>query len=50
MPLTKTGSKIRIQYQKEYGKKKGLSYFYATINKKPKQTKKWHLIGRQRDK
>jgi hypothetical protein len=33
MPLTKKGSKIKGAMQKEYGKKKGESVFYASANK-----------------
>jgi hypothetical protein len=33
MPLTKKGKKIKGAMQKEYGKKKGESVFYASRNK-----------------
>lgn len=33
MPLTKKGTKILKSMQEEYGKKKGTSVFYASINK-----------------
>lgn len=33
MPLTKKGKKIKKAMQKEYGKKKGESVFYASENK-----------------
>lgn len=33
MPLTKKGKKIKRNMDKEYGKKKGDSVFYASINK-----------------
>lgn len=33
MPLTKKGSKIKKAMDKEYGKKKGDSVFYASRNK-----------------
>lgn len=33
MPLTKKGKKIEKAMEKEYGKKKGESVFYASINK-----------------
>jgi hypothetical protein len=33
MPLTKKGSKIERAMEKEYGKKKGESVFYASKNK-----------------
>lgn len=41
-PLTKSGRKIERSMEREYGKKKGRSVFYATMKKKPKQTTKWH--------
>lgn len=33
MPLTKTGKKVLGSMRKEYGKKKGVEVFYASINK-----------------
>lgn len=33
MPLNKKGKKIMSEMKKEYGKKKGESVFYATLNK-----------------
>ena len=33
MPLTKKGSKIKREMEKEYGKKKGEEVFYASQNK-----------------
>lgn len=33
MPLTKKGTKIKKAMEKEYGKKKGDSVFYASQNK-----------------
>jgi hypothetical protein len=33
MPLTKKGEKIKAVMQKEYGKDRGESVFYASINK-----------------
>ena len=33
MPLTSKGQKILANMRKEYGKKKGTSVFYASINK-----------------
>ena len=33
MPLTKKGSKIKRAMQKQYGKKRGESIFYASRNK-----------------
>ncbi len=32
MPLTKKGSKIKRAMSKRYGKKRGASVFYASIN------------------
>lgn len=42
MPLTKSGRKVMASIRKEYGKKKGTSVFYASINAKKKGSKKWH--------
>lgn len=33
MPLTKKGKKIKKAFEKEYGKKRGDSIFYASQNK-----------------
>lgn len=33
MPLNKKGKKIKKNFEKEYGKQKGDSIFYASINK-----------------
>ena len=33
MPLNKKGKKIKVAMEKEYGKKKGDSVFYASENK-----------------
>tara|TARA_R100001443_G_C3281817_1_gene160590 strand:- start:440 stop:571 length:132 start_codon:yes stop_codon:yes gene_type:complete len=33
MPLTKKGAKIKKAMAKQYGKKKGATVFYASINK-----------------
>lgn len=33
MPLTESGKKILKSYQKQYGKKKGERFFYASIRK-----------------
>jgi hypothetical protein len=33
MPLTKKGKKVLRSMRKTYGKKKGTSVFYASINK-----------------
>ena len=35
MPLTKTGKKIKLNFLKEYGKKKGNNIFYAWEHKHP---------------
>lgn len=43
MPLTETGKKVLSNFIKEYGKKKGTSYFYASINEGKKGSEKWHL-------
>jgi len=32
MPLNKKGKKVKKAFEKEYGKKKGDSIFYASIN------------------
>ena len=42
MPLTKSGKKVMKSMKKEYGKKKGKSVFYASINKEKKGSAKWH--------
>ena len=42
MPLTKSGKKVLSSMRKTYGKKKGKGVFYASINKKKKDTSKWH--------
>jgi hypothetical protein len=44
MPLTKSGKKIRRQFELRYGKKKGTVVFYSTMNKNPGKTTKWHNI------
>jgi hypothetical protein len=36
MPLTHEGKEALARFRYEYGKKKGTSVFYATLNKKPK--------------
>jgi hypothetical protein len=41
MPLTKSGKKVIKNLEKEYGKKKGDSVFYAMINGKRKGSQKW---------
>jgi len=45
MPLTKSGKKVMRSMTKQYGKKKGKSVFYASINKKKRGSKKWHKSG-----
>jgi len=42
MPLTKSGRKILKSYRRRYGTNRGTRFFYATIRKKPLQTRKWH--------
>jgi len=34
MPLTKKGKKVKSEFKKEYGSKKGEEVFYATENKR----------------
>jgi len=41
MPLSKSGKKVIKAMEKEYGKKKGKSVFYASINKGKAGSKKW---------
>lgn len=41
-PLTTSGKRIKKGMQKRYGKWGGSKVFYATMKKKPLQTKKWH--------
>ena len=33
MPLTKKGKKVKKSMQKQYGAKKGMEVFYASVNK-----------------
>lgn len=42
MPITKTGKKVLSSMKKEYGKEKGESVFYATINKGKPGSSQWH--------
>ena len=42
MPLTKSGSKVKKEMEKEYGKKKGDDVFYSSINKGKAGSSKWH--------
>ena len=47
MPLTAKGRKIKASMEKQYGKKKGRSVFYATENKgKIKGVAKKHRGGK----
>ena len=41
-PLTKSGKKVLRKMKKTYGAKKGKQVLYASIQKKKKDTKKWH--------
>jgi hypothetical protein len=50
MPLTKSGKRILRRFQKQYGKKKGKEYFYASINKGKPGTEKWHKKRKRRRK
>lgn len=43
MPLTKSGKKVLRKFVEKYGSEKGRSVFYAEMNKKPDQTKKWKV-------
>jgi len=42
MPLTKSGKKVLLRLQKEYGPKKGKRIFYAMIVMRRKGSEKWH--------
>lgn len=42
MPLTLKGKKLIKEFEKEYGKKKGDTVFYAYSNKHPKISSKLH--------
>ena len=42
MPLTKTGRKVMSSMKEQYGKEKGESVFYASINKGVKGSSEWH--------
>lgn len=46
MPLTKTGKKVlkKMKSKGSYGKKKGESVFYASINKHKAGTDDWHMM------
>lgn len=48
MPLTKTGNEVLKNMEKEYGKKKAKSVFYASINKGKKGSAKWHLVKKKK--
>jgi hypothetical protein len=45
MPLTKAGKKVLKEMKAEYGKKKGESVFYASINAGKKGSDKWEGKG-----
>lgn len=40
MPLSNSGKKIKLNFEKEYGKKKGDKIFYAWENKNKSLTRK----------
>ena len=42
MPLTKSGKSALTAFEKEYGKKKGKSVFYAKMNKDKAWASKMH--------
>ena len=42
MPITPEGKTVLTNFKKEYGKKKGKSYFYAKMKKDKGATKDWH--------
>ena len=42
MPLTRRGKEILSIFKQRYGDVKGSSYFYATIQRQPLRTMKWH--------
>jgi hypothetical protein len=42
VPLTTSGKKVKARFTKEYGKKKGEQYFYATMNLHKNLARKWH--------
>lgn len=42
MPLTKSGKKVLGNMSDTYGKEKGKSIFYASMNKKKAGSTKWH--------
>lgn len=44
MPLTKSGKRMLKDFERQYGKKKGKSYFYAFIKKFPRLAKMWHKV------
>jgi hypothetical protein len=47
MPLTKTGEKVLAEMIKKYGKAKGKSVFYATINARKKGSNEWHVTRKK---
>ena len=48
MPLTRSGNRVLQNMEKEYGKKKGKSVFYASINKGKQGSVKWHLVKKKK--
>lgn len=42
MPLTPSGTRIKAKMAESYGSEKGERIFYATMTKKPTETRKWH--------
>lgn len=45
MPLTKIGEKVKRKFIEQYGKKKGMSYFWGFMVKNRKIAKKLHKKG-----
>jgi translation elongation factor EF-1alpha len=49
MPLTLAGKKTLKNFQKEYGKEEGESYFYGWLNEKSKkERRKYEHIDKKR--
>ncbi len=48
MPLTTSGRKVLRSMRKQYGKKRGTSVFYASINARKAGSSKWHIKRRIR--
>ena len=42
VPLTKTGTKVKSEMQRQYGSEKGEHVFYASMNKGRPGSKSWH--------